>query len=406
MRPDESRGGRPRGAVRCLGPSQTARVCFATSPCWSAKPRPSPATTWHRPTNGPRSSAARGEAIAAIRSGQRGRSRSPTLADLLRRSRRASLKAIQAATHRAPIECSSRGGAAGRPGTAAGRAVANGCQPQHRSWLHARAAETCRRPGVESASFGVARTSARRVSGRGIVCTATRRGGIHGYAIRVYWRSVGSGYHGRESHPPGRRAVGAVRIGLLPGRSAAAHASRTAPVLSAPEIGLNEVVFLGDTDSALAKGPGLVSVGGSSAIVIVGHRTIRRAPFRYLSRLHPGDEVTLRRSGRTERFVVQAAGTVNWLSPARLVRGRPADQEAPADHGRSSVPARAEVLMVSARRIDPSLVASAPKPNLATRCGGIGVRHGGGGSSPWSRSASGGASALPWRQRRAGLAQE
>jgi len=68
--------------------------------------------------------------------------------------------------------------------------------------------------------------------------------------------------------------------------------------VSAPSIGLDDVVLNDDRRSALAQGPGLAlgspSRAASGAIVIVGHRTTFGGPFGHLGALKTNDYVALR----------------------------------------------------------------------------------------------------------------
>jgi len=70
--------------------------------------------------------------------------------------------------------------------------------------------------------------------------------------------------------------------------------------VTAPDIGLDDVVVPDDSRSSLAKGPGLVpgsgAPGTAKPIVIAGHRTTYGAPFRHLAALRPGQLITLRTS--------------------------------------------------------------------------------------------------------------
>jgi LPXTG-site transpeptidase (sortase) family protein len=92
-----------------------------------------------------------------------------------------------------------------------------------------------------------------------------------------------------------------------------ANASPTALHLSAPVIGLDEVVVHGDTRAELARGPGLLDgsdqLADTGPIVIVGTRTTDGAPFRHLGTLRPDDVITLRDGKQSRAFAVVQLST-------------------------------------------------------------------------------------------------
>jgi len=104
------------------------------------------------------------------------------------------------------------------------------------------------------------------------------------------------------------RAIGVVLVlfvvyavygsALIQGRAQRALKAASYARISAVDIGLDQLVLGSDSKSALAKGPGFAPasgiLGGSSPVMIVGHRTVDGGPFRHLSALKPGDSVVVR----------------------------------------------------------------------------------------------------------------
>jgi len=90
--------------------------------------------------------------------------------------------------------------------------------------------------------------------------------------------------------------------------------------VSAPVIGLDDVVVRGDSRGALAKGPGLVSGAPTSTapILIVGHRTTFGAPFGHLSALRPDDQITLRTATGTT-YTYEVTRVITTSPRAKLV---------------------------------------------------------------------------------------
>ena len=98
--------------------------------------------------------------------------------------------------------------------------------------------------------------------------------------------------------------------------------------ISAPEIGLDDVVVDGDSIHALTEGPGTVpgsaQPGASGPIMIVGHRTTYGAPFGHISDLKPGELVTL--SGATGQAFAYVVTTIEHATPNADLSGLPPGQ--------------------------------------------------------------------------------
>ena len=98
--------------------------------------------------------------------------------------------------------------------------------------------------------------------------------------------------------------------------------------ISAPEIGLDDVVVNGDSIHALTEGPGTVpgsaQPGASGPIMIVGHRTTYGAPFGHISDLKPGELVTL--SGATGQAFAYVVTTIEHATPNADLSGLPPGQ--------------------------------------------------------------------------------
>ncbi len=90
--------------------------------------------------------------------------------------------------------------------------------------------------------------------------------------------------------------------------------------LRVPRYGIDEIVLAGTTGRTLAFGPGHVDgsagLDGRGNIVLVGHRDTH---FRFLRRLHLGDEILLETaSGHRRRFQVVQARIVHQANTAVL----------------------------------------------------------------------------------------
>ncbi|MFE6715668.1 class E sortase [Streptomyces sp. NPDC057695] len=121
---------------------------------------------------------------------------------------------------------------------------------------------------------------------------------------------TGSGSGSRGASPSGTPPLEAAAPTRRPAAGAAVDPSDPAPsaafaVLRIPRLGLTVPVARGISKrSVLDKGyvghyPGTAAPGRTGNFALAGHRNTHGEPFRYLNRLVPGDEVSVRTRART-----------------------------------------------------------------------------------------------------------
>jgi LPXTG-site transpeptidase (sortase) family protein len=95
---------------------------------------------------------------------------------------------------------------------------------------------------------------------------------------------------------------------LLQGRAQRAMSPATHWRVAAADVGLDDLVSPSDSRADLAKGPGQApgsgAPGGTTPLVLVGHRTTNGAPFRHIGALRPGGKIVVSRGSASFAYAV------------------------------------------------------------------------------------------------------